>query len=433
MSVLAGVRVLDFTEYIAGPYCTMILGDLGADVIKVEPPEGDRWRQGQFYAPHESRNNLSLNRSKRSIALDLNTEEGRAIVYALVRRSDVVAHNFRPGVAERLGIGYETLAELNPRLIYLHNSAFGPEGPLAYRGGYDILSTSATGFLLGPAARVENGRLTAPIGVPIADISAALYSAIAICAALYEREKSGRGQKVDTSLFGAGLAVQTGRFFSVEKADRPVREQFLATLRERRAQGPMSFEEMLALRPGPRAAQAGAANIYFRVFETKDAPIAVACLNDRLRRRCAEVIGVKDPRFEDPNWNPQDPVYQEKARQVTEEAEAIMRTKTRDEWYALFDAAGVPCGPVNFIEELFDDPQVLANGYLVEVEHTVLGPIKMGGPPFAFHRTPLEITRASPALSEHAGEVLAEIGYTQEQIEELYARNIVRRPATTDA
>src|SRR3972149_6783542 len=329
MTVLAGVRVLDFTEYIAGPYGTMILGDLGADVIKVEPPEGDRWRQGQFYAPYESRNNLSLNRSKRSIALDLGTEEGKAIVYALVRTSDVAVHNFRPGVAERLGIGYETLAGMNPRLIYLHNTAFGPEGPLASRGGYDILSQAGAGFLTGPVARVENGRLTGSPGIAIGDMSAAMYSALAICAALFERERSGLGQRIDTSLLISGLAVQTGRFFSVEQIDRPPRDEFLEKLRARRAEGSMSFQEMLDLRPGPRGAQAGAGAIYFRAFETRDAPIAVACLNDRLRRRCAEVIGVKDPRFEDPNYNPQDPLYQEKARQVTEEAEAIMRASTR--------------------------------------------------------------------------------------------------------
>jgi len=426
MTVLAGVRVLDFTEYIAGPYGTMILGDLGADVIKVEPPEGDRWRQGQFYAPYESRNNLSLNRSKRSIALDLGTEEGKAIVYALVRTSDVAVHNFRPGVAERLGIGYETLAGMNPRLIYLHNTAFGPEGPLASRGGYDILSQAGAGFLTGPVARVENGRLTGSPGIAIGDMSAAMYSALAICAALFERERSGLGQRIDTSLLISGLAVQTGRFFSVEQIDRPPRDEFLEKLRARRAEGSMSFQEMLDLRPGPRGAQAGAVAIYFRAFETRDAPIAVACLNDRLRRRCAEVIGVKDPRFEDPNYNPQDPLYQEKARQVTEEAEAIMRAKTRDEWYELFDAAGVPCGPVNFIEEMFDDPQVLANDYVVEVEHAVLGAIKMGGPPFAFQRTPLRIERASPALSQHADEILAELGYTETQVAELRALNVVR-------
>lgn len=423
MTVLAGVRVLDFTEYIAGPYGMMLLGDLGADVIKVEPPEGDRWRQGQFYAPYEARSNLSLNRSKRSIALDLNTEEGREIVYALARTSDVAAHNFRQGVAERLGVGYETLAEINPRLIYLHNSAFGPQGPLAHRGGYDILSQAATGFLTGPAARVENGRLTGNPGIAISDYTSAMYSALAVCAALFERERSGLGQKIDTSLLSSGLAVQTGRFFSVESADREPREQFLSDLRARRAEGSMTFEDMLALRP--QATQAGA-NIYFRAFETKDAPMAVACLNDRLRRRCAEVMAISDPRLEDPNYNAQDPVYQEKARLVTTEAEATMRTKNRDEWYELFDEAGVPCGPVNFIEEMFDDEQVVANGYAVEVDHAILGPIKMAAPPFAFDRTPLRVERASPALSQHADEILAEIGLSDERIAELREKKVVR-------
>ncbi len=155
MTVLAGLRVLDFTEYIAGPYGGMLLGDMGADVIKVEPPGGDRWRQGVFYAPHETRNNLSMNRSKRGIAIDLATDDGQKIIHKMVRRSDVVMHNFRPGVAERLGIDYDTLSALNPSLVYCHNTAFGTRGPLANKGGYDILSMAATGFLTGPAGRIE--------------------------------------------------------------------------------------------------------------------------------------------------------------------------------------------------------------------------------------------------------------------------------------
>ncbi len=422
MTVLTGLRVLDLTEYIAGPYGGMLLGDMGADVIKVEPPGGDRWRQGPLYAPHETRNNLSMNRSKRGIAIDLATAEGREIIHEMVHGSDVVMHNFRPGVAERLGIDYETLAALNPALVYCHNTAFGPHGPLAGKGGYDILSMAATGYLTGPAGRVEQGKLIAATGIPVADIASSIFQALAICAALWNRERTGQGQKIDTSLLGAGLSVQASRMFSVEETDRPVREKFLAKLGDE-SNASMSLSDMVEMRQPD--AQLTHGNFYFRVYETIDRPIAVACLNDRLRSRCTEVIGISDPRLDDPDFDPEAAGAVDVLKRIGAEAEDIMRTMTFAEWTALFDASDVPCGPVKFIEELFDDPQVLANDLVVEVEHSAVGALKMAGAPFEFHGTPLNITRASPGIGEHADELLTELEYSDEKIQSLRARKII--------
>ncbi|MDP7226741.1 MAG: CoA transferase [SAR202 cluster bacterium] len=422
MTVLAGLRVLDFTEYIAGPYGGMLLGDMGADVIKVEPPGGDRWRQGVFYAPHETRNNLSMNRSKRGIAIDLATDDGQKIIHKMVRRSDVVMHNFRPGVAERLGIDYDTLSALNPSLVYCHNTAFGTRGPLANKGGYDILSMAATGFLTGPAGRVEQGKLIAAMGIPVADISSGIFQALAICAALWNRERTGRGQKIDTSLLGAGIAVQATRMTSVEETDRPRRDQFLANLREHSGAA-TSLTDLIENRiPEGQLAHG---NFYFRAYETADRPIAVACLNDRLRRRCAEVIGFSDPRQDDSDFDPEAEGSVDVLKRIAVQVEDIMRTKTFAEWTAVFDEADVPCGPIKFIEELFDDPQALANDLVVEVDHTTLGPIKMAGAPFDFHGTPLNIHRASPGIGEHADELLSEFGYSHDEIRLLREGNII--------
>ncbi len=422
MTVLAGLRVLDFTEYIAGPYGGMLLGDMGADVIKVEPPGGDRWRQGVFYAPHETRNNLSMNRSKRGIAIDLATDDGQKIIHKMVRRSDVVMHNFRPGVAERLGIDYDTLSALNPSLVYCHNTAFGTRGPLANKGGYDILSMAATGFLTGPAGRVEQGKLIAATGIPVADISSSIFQALAICAALWNRERTGRGQKIDTSLLGAGIAVQATRMTSVEETDRPRRDQFLANLREHSGAA-TSLTDLIENRiPEGQLAHG---NFYFRAYETADRPIAVACLNDRLRRRCAEVIGFSDPRQDDSDFDPEAEGSVDVLKRIAVQVEDIMRTKTFAEWTAVFDEADVPCGPIKFIEELFDDPQALANDLVVEVDHTTLGPIKMAGAPFDFHGTPLNIHRASPGIGEHADELLSEFGYSHDEIRLLREGNII--------
>jgi formyl-CoA transferase len=421
MTVLQGLRVIDFTEYIAGPFGTMLLGDMGADVIKVEPPGGDRWRQGQFYAPNEARANLSMNRSKRSIALDLATPDGKRIVHKLVRGADVVAQNFRHGVAERLGIDYETLSEINPSIIYCHNTAYGVRGPEAQKGGYDILSMAATGFLTGAAGRIDDGRLVAPLGFPAADISSSMFQALAICAALWHRERTGKGQRIDTSLLGAGVAIQASRLLSAERFDGEQRESFLEELQS--SDGPISFEDVLAFRPD--TSQSQALSLYFRAYETRDRPIAVACLNDRLRQRCAEIIGIEDPRFDDPNFDPLNQDYLEKVRRLVSEAESTMRTRSSQEWMELFDARDVPCGLVKFAEELYDDPQVAANGLLVDVEHPTVGKLKMAGAPFEFRGTPLEIHRGPPSLSQHADEILSELGYTTIEAQEFRDRGIV--------
>jgi crotonobetainyl-CoA:carnitine CoA-transferase CaiB-like acyl-CoA transferase len=260
------------------------------------------------------------------------------------------------------------------------------------------------------------------MGLPIADISSSIFQALAICAALWQRERSGVGQRIDTSLLGAGLSVQAERLLSVEGRDRQPRQDFLARLRTTTG-SPMSFADIVELRRG--AARPGYGNFYFRAYETRDRPLAVACLNDRLRRWCAEIIGIEDPRLDNPDFDQEDPDAQQQLQQIATEAEAIMRTKTASQWTALFDAGGVPCCPVQFVEELFEDPQVLANDYVVELEHSTLGPIKMGGAPFAFERTPLDIHRAPPSLSEHADEVLVELGYSEDEIQSMRHRKII--------
>ena len=239
---LDGVRILEFTEIIAGPYGGMLLSDMGADVIKVEPPWGEPWRFAQEFVPNESRNFISLNRGKRSLPLDLTKPEGLEIVYKLIPDMDVVIINARPDVPHNLGIDYETLSARNPRLIYCDNTAFGRKGPHSYRPGYDLIVQAMTG-LLASEGKVLDGVPQQIQSTAIADYATGITIAWAICAALYHRERTGKGQMVETTLLASALGVQTGRFIQVAAVDDERREDFFELLRQMRADG-TPFDEI---------------------------------------------------------------------------------------------------------------------------------------------------------------------------------------------
>lgn len=422
---LAGVRVLDFSEIIAAPFSSMLLADMGADVIKVEPPEGESWRLQAQFMPAESKGYMSLNRGKRDLAVNLKTDEGRAIAHALVPGADVVVVNYRPDVPARLGIDYETLSAINPRIIYAWNTAFGRQGPHAHKPGYDIILQAMSGLMTGAGSTNDEGLPTTVGGTAVADFAAALTLTWAICAALYERERSGMGQEIDTSLYGAALAVQTSRFFSVESQEAAPRAELLARLQEMRDHGKPYRELVEAALTARGMAGQARANVYYRVYQTADDFIAVGCLSHGLRVKFCKVMGLEDPRLAG--------VFEQRSeearatgRRLVEQAEALFRQRPSAEWLERLEAAGVPCGPVRFAEELFDDPHVVANGLVVDVEHTLAGPLKMVGPPVQMSRTPLRAQGASPALGQHTDELLHDIGYDAARIADLRQRGIVR-------
>lgn len=422
---LLGVRVLDLSEIIAAPFCTMLLADMGAEVIKVEPPEGEAWRLQAQFMPGESKGFMSLNRGKRAIAVNLKTGEGQAIVHALAREADVAVVNYRPDVPPRLGIDYETLATLNPRLIYAANTAFGTTGPYAHRPGYDIILQAMSGLMAGAGSTTDQGLPMTIGGTAIADFAAGLTLAWAVCAALYERERSGTGQRIDTSLYGAALAVQTSRFFSVEQTDAPARARLLEQVQAMRAEG-KPYAEIVQTVNAARglAAQLGT-NLYYRVYRAADDFVAVGCLSHALRLKFCRVLGIEDPRLSAPVFDQRSEEARAIAAALVIEAEARFLERTAAAWIADFDAAGVPAGPVRFADELFDDPHVLANNLVVEVEHATAGKLKMFGPPVQMSRTPLRPQGASPTLGAHTDTILRALGYDDGAIADLRARGVV--------
>jgi formyl-CoA transferase len=419
---LAGVKVLEFTQIIAGPFCCMILSDMGADVTKFEPIEGEPWRLFVELVPKESRTFASLNRGKRGVAMDMTRPEARTAIYRLVEDTDVVVINYRPGVAEQLGIDYETLRKIKPDLIYCENTAFGRQGPLAHRGGYDIVVQSMTGLMAGEGKM--SGDVPTFIYPAVADYATGIQMANSISAALYAREKTGKGQRIDSTLMGTALAMQTSQFMWIDAWDQEVIPPMLERVHQARL-GLKSFEEQVQVKTGFRPVAAG--NIYYRVYQTKDGFITIGALSQSLRIKVLAATGLKDPRFkEDGSFEIMPEGWAENGPKLVAEAEALMRTKTTEEWGEIFERHGVPAGPLYFVEELFDNPQTQANGLVVDIEHPILGHLRMVGPPFQMSETPLAPQGPSPVLGADNDAVLAEAGFSAEEIERMREAGVIR-------
>ncbi|MCY3593238.1 MAG: CoA transferase [Acidobacteria bacterium] len=390
---LDGIRVLDFTSFIAGSYGAMLLGDMGADVLKIESPGGDNARHWGPFIEGESRMFQAWNRNKRGIAVNLKTEQGRQVIYDLARNADVAMENFRPGVAARLGIDYDTLSRHNPGLVYASSSAFGGSGPYAQRPGYDPVLQSMAG-----AAHLQqlmNG-VAAICPVAVSDYMAAVLTVCSINAALLHRERTGEGQYIETSLLQAIMTAQAQSYLQPLEAE---------------ITGP----------PG----------IFpYRMFAAADGPIFIAAGTDKFWKLFCEAIGrddlADDPRYE---TNPQ---RVSNAAALSAEIDPIVARRPARELEAELVAVGVPCAAVRSAEEFFDDPQVEAMAMSQVVRHPQLGNLRMAGVPWRFSQTPGTIRRPAPRLGEHTGEVLAELGYGAERIAGLEASGAVRAADTAD-
>ena len=423
---LEGVRVADFTEIIAGPLAGRILAEMGADVIKIEPPWGEPWRLTQRFTPPdspkpESRTFMVYNRGKRSLPLDLTNPEAQEVLSRLVEHIDVVLVNYRPDVAEKLGVDYERLSGINPRLVYCELTAYGRRGPDAHRPGYDMIIQAMTGMIASETKTVDD----VPSWVwssPLIDTSSGIAMAGAVSAALFARERTGVGQKIETTLLGQALNLMGARFIHVEKLDRETREKTLKDISEQREAG-ASFDDLVQLSPGSRRREHHG-NIYYRVYMAADGPIGVGCLSHALRLRLLETLGITDE-SQAPDWDPGRPESREYTRNLERHVEGLFRSKPSAEWLRLLEERNIPAGPVRFIEEMFDDPQVVANDLVDEVVHSREGPVRMVGPYAKFSGTPLPHAPPSPSLGEHTAEILEWLGYTEAEVDRLRDGGIV--------
>jgi crotonobetainyl-CoA:carnitine CoA-transferase CaiB-like acyl-CoA transferase len=419
---LAGVRVLEFSQIIAGPFCGMHLADMGAEVTKFEPIEGEPWRLSVELVPKESRTFMSLNRGKRGVAMDMTRPEAQEAIHRLVKDIDVVIINYRPGVAEQLRIDYDTLRAINPKIIYCENTAFGRKGPLSHRGGYDLIVQAMSGLMAGEAKML--GDVPTYIYPAVADYATGIQMANSICAALFARERTGKGQRIDCTLLGTALAMQTTQFTWIDAWDNDNLPRMLANLHQARTEM-KTFQEQVAVHHQYRPAAPG--NIYYRVYQSKDGFIAIGALSMSLRVKVLKATGLVDPRFkEDGSFEMSPPGWEETGPKLVQAAETLLRTKTTEEWAEILEANGVPAGAVYFIEELFGHPQVTENGLETELEHELLGHLRMVGPPFQMSETPLAPQGPSPVLGADNERVLAEAGYSEEEIGRMRDTGVIR-------
>ncbi|MGW3606770.1 CaiB/BaiF CoA transferase family protein [Micromonospora sp. NPDC005161] len=394
MAALTGVRIVDLSQVLAGPFATMLLADLGADVIKVETPGRGDISRGMDPALDEVTSGafLTVNRNKRSISVDLKSREGLELVLDLIDTADVLVENFRPGVAARLGLDFQSLSARNDKLVYCSISGFGQTGPYASRGGFDLIAQGMAGLM---SVTGTPGGNPVKCGIPVTDLGAGLFAVYGILGALAARERTGRGQRVETSLFetGLGLSVwEATEFFYTGRTPQP-------TGSAHRLSAP------------------------YQAFRCQDGYITVGADGDRHWPVFCRIIGrsdlATDSRFA---------TNADRLRNLAE-LEALVEQKLlahdREHWLTLFEAEGIPAGPIYTVPEALSDEHALARGMVVEIDHPRFGTTRTLGPVVKFSDTPAQIRHRAPDLGEHSDEIAAELGRSEEQIAKLRACGVI--------
>lgn len=393
-AALEGIKVLDLTRVLAGPYCTMILADLGADVIKVEAPGGsDETRSwGPPFQNGVSAYYLCANRNKRSITINLKSEEGREIIRKLAREADVLIHNFKTGSMENWMLDYESIQAINPKLVYCSITGFGETGPDRHLPGYDYIIQGLSG-LMSITGYEDSGPIK--IGVAMVDILTGLYSAIAIEAALFEREKSGLGQKIDMSLLDTAVSSLAN----------------------------VASNYLISGNVPKRLGNDHPNIVPYSTFKTMDGEIIIAVGNNRQFSALCELIGI--PSFANHENFMTNEARVKNSKELTTIIENQLQLKPANHWIALFSENKIPCGPIQTMDQVFTYPQIIAREMVVNFDHPEAGNVKLVGSPLKLSRTKVKMERHPPLAGEHTVEVLQQAGFSAAEIEQLKKKQIV--------
>ena len=420
---LAGIRVIEFSQIIAGPVVGMNLSDLGADVITVEPPGGEPIRRSGSIVPGESKAYQSYNRGKRGIVLDLHDPRGIAVAQRLMPHIDVVITNYRPGVPQRLGIDYDSLRAFREDLIYLEATGFGTTGPEATRPGNDGVARAYSGIAVGDGAIDEHG---APIIIgasPIADYATSIAGSMGVCAALFHRERTGQGQYIGSSLLRSAIFIQGHNIMREPVTDASTADVIRANVAEARARG-ASWPEVVALRKDHFRLRASN-RIYYGAYQAKDGPIILGALTVNSRDALRELFDMHDERSDSPDFDAAD----RRNQAIVERWQAYVReqiaTKTVAEWLEILDAVGVPASRFHLPEEIANDPHARATGMVVDLEHPITGAQVHAGPLIEMSETPAVARGPSPTTGQHTAEVLVELGFASAEVAALFEQGVI--------
>ena len=411
---LDGINVLELTQIIAGPYCGVALADLGAEVVKLESPAGDASRRIAQFAPGESKAFHALNRGKRGLVINLATTEGQAVAHQLIPHFDVFVTNVRPGVAERIGMDYDTLRQIRSDLIYFDVTGYGDRGPSAQRAGSDVVVQAYSGLLAGDLKVGPNGAPEQITASAPSDYVAALGGAMGVCAALFHRERTGEGQRISGTLLGAGLALQAPWAADVPVSDAILLEPLRQMMSEMRAAG-ASYAEMIEARRS-RPNQGKAFRIYYSGYPVKDGAIILGALTPQNRDQIRTALEISNDPTDNDDFNAIGPDADAIVARVEEQIKERLASGTMAEWISKLDAAGAPASPVNWLEDMPGDPQVAAMNLMRPVDHPLTGPERHVGPLVNMSKTETGTNRSAPPLDSDTDDILREYGFSMDQI-----------------
>ncbi len=419
---LAGIRILEFSQIVAGPFAGVALAQLGADVVKVEPLEGEGRRNTGAVVPNEGKYFQSLNIGKRSLTVDLSRPEGQALIHRIIPTFDVVISNYRVGVPKKLNIDYATLSRLRPGLIYATITGFGETGPYATRAGSDIVAQAYSGLMSAEGKVDEYGSPASISSTTMADRGTGLAAAMGIIAALYHRASTGEGQEVSVSLIQTALELLSDKVMREPVQDATLRDPIISELAQHRSAG-ASYQELLDIRKGALRRHT-AQRLYYGGYGTKSGALVLGALTKQNRVQIRQIIGMTDD-LDDLDYDSNAPGANERFEAWHDKVQGILMTKTAKEWVELLLSNGVPASEVNIAEEMSEDPHVVATNMMVDMVHPITGPQKVVGPLVKMSVTKTGTDRSAPPLGYHTREVLTEAGVPEAEISVLIEMSVI--------